>query len=49
VDGTLCEIYAGGKVALSARLYNLTGGGWGIFVQEGAAIFENVQFFTMPT
>lgn len=48
VDGTLCEIYADGKVALSARLYNLTTGGWGIFVQEGNATFENLQLFTTP-
>jgi len=48
VDGTLCEIYADSKVALSARLYNLTAGGWGIFVQEGSATFYNLQLFTTP-
>ena len=49
VDGSICEIYADGTVALSARLYNLPEGGWGVFVQEGAAEFENLQVFTRPS
>ncbi len=47
-DGTVCEIYADGKVALSARLYNLKSGGWGLFVQEGSTVFENVHVLTTP-
>ncbi len=48
VDGTVCEIYVDGKVALSARLYNLSTGGWGLFVQEGCTVFENLRVFTLP-
>lgn len=40
VDGSVCVIYAAGEVALSTRLYNLTEGNWGVFVQQGAASFR---------
>ncbi len=46
VDGSVCEIYANGKVALSARLYNLKTGQWGVFVEEGAARFARTQLAT---
>lgn len=49
LDGSLCEIYADDKVALSARLYNLTAGGWGVFVQEGSAEFEAIRLRTTPS
>lgn len=49
VDGTVCEVYVDRKIALSARLYNLTAGGWGLFVQEGRADFEDVKLFTPPS
>jgi len=42
LDGTVCEVYAAGQVAMSARLYNLHGGSWGVFVSEGSARFSNV-------
>ncbi|MCW3096663.1 MAG: hypothetical protein JWL77_2281 [Chthonomonadaceae bacterium] len=48
VDGSLCEVYVDHKVALSARLYNLSAGGWGIFVQEGHATFDHFRLFTTP-
>jgi beta-fructofuranosidase len=48
VDGTICEIYVDRKVALSARLYNLIAGGWGIFVQEGHADFNDLRVFALP-
>ena len=43
VDGTVCEIYVGGTIAMSARLYNLRTGDWGVFVEEGVARFENLR------
>ncbi len=41
VDGTVCEVYAAG-VAMSARLYNLKSGDWGVFVSDGSARFEDL-------
>lgn len=41
VDGTVCEVYAAGQLAMSTRLYDLKTGNWGVFVQEGTARFEN--------
>ncbi len=43
VDGTVCEIYVGGKVALSARMYNLSAGQWGLFASEGTATFSSTR------
>jgi beta-fructofuranosidase len=43
VDGTICEAYANGKVAMSARLYNRYTGRWGLFVNEGVAQFRNIK------
>jgi beta-fructofuranosidase len=46
VDGTICEVYAGGKIAMSARLYNHRAGNWGVFVNEGSARFSAVRLTT---
>jgi beta-fructofuranosidase len=46
VDGTVCEVYAAGKIAMSARLYNLPAGQWGVFVNEGAAYFDDLGLST---
>jgi beta-fructofuranosidase len=42
VDGTICEVYAGEKIAMSARLYNRFSGEWGVFVNEGMAHFKDI-------
>lgn len=42
VDGSVCEVYADHRIALSTRLYNLKTGGWGVFVNEGTAEFHNL-------
>jgi beta-fructofuranosidase len=42
VDGTACEVYAAGELAMSTRVYDLRTGSWGVFVQEGTARFENL-------
>jgi beta-fructofuranosidase len=36
VNGSLCEVYVDGRIALSARLYDHAAGAWGIFAQNGA-------------
>ena len=46
VEGTVCEIYAGGRIAMSTRLYNLPSGKWGVFATEGVASFHEVRLFT---
>jgi beta-fructofuranosidase len=43
VDGTVCVVYAGNKIAMSTRLYNLKQGSWGVFVNEGSAQFTKVR------
>jgi beta-fructofuranosidase len=43
VDGSICEVYAAGKIAMSARLYNRHAGKWGLFVNEGNARFRDVR------
>lgn len=43
IDGTVCEVYAGGRVALSARLYDLRQGEWGVFASEGEARFSALR------
>jgi len=52
VDGSVCEVYAegaaGNRVAMSARLYNLKSGNWGVFAQEGRATFDAVTLSTLP-
>ncbi|MEJ7616681.1 MAG: glycoside hydrolase family 32 protein [Pyrinomonadaceae bacterium] len=42
VDGTIGIVYAGGKVAMSTRMYNLPKGQWGVFANEGSAHFRNL-------
>jgi beta-fructofuranosidase len=43
IDGTVCEIYACGKVALSTRLYNHAHGTWGVFASEGRVQCSDVS------
>jgi hypothetical protein len=38
----VCEVYADGSVAMSARLYDRAAGAWGAFVSDGAAAFGEV-------
>lgn len=43
IEGSVCEVYAGGQVALSTRLYDHPAGLWGVFAQEGAAQLRKVS------
>ncbi len=46
IDDTVCEVYLNDKIAMSARLYDLKTGNWGVFVHEGAASFDDLRMFT---
>lgn len=40
IEGSVCEVYINDTVAMSARLYNLKAGQWGVFASEGSAVCE---------
>ena len=44
-EGTVLEVWLNRSVALSARMYDRTGGGFGLFVSEGGASFEAIEAF----
>ncbi|MNL59801.1 hypothetical protein D3C87_1835560 [compost metagenome] len=43
IDGTICEVYVGGDVAMSARMYDIQQGKLALFVSQGAAEFHRVK------
>jgi beta-fructofuranosidase len=43
VENSICVVYLADQVAMCTRLYNAKDGGWGFFVQEGSARFEEVS------
>lgn len=43
VDRTVAVVYAGHKIAMSLRMYDLPTGRWGFFVNEGGAQFRNIS------
>jgi beta-fructofuranosidase len=43
LDGSICEVYVNGKVAMSSRLYDRYTGAWGVFVNEGVAHFKDAR------
>lgn len=47
VDGSTAVVYAGGRSAMSLRMYDLPGGRWGFFVNEGSARFHNIKITTL--
>ncbi|HWD38376.1 MAG TPA: glycoside hydrolase family 32 protein [Fimbriimonas sp.] len=47
LDGTLCVIYAGGRAALTTRLYDHREGAWGWFASEGKVQFERTAVSTL--
>jgi beta-fructofuranosidase len=46
IEDTICEIYCGGAVVLSTRLYDHAAGGWGFFADGGEVMVENVSCWT---
>ena len=42
-EGTVLEVYLNCSAALSARMYDRTGGNLGFFLSEGGACFEAIQ------
>ena len=45
-DDTVCVAYINDRIALTARMYNLRSGEWGVFVNEGSAAFEHISLMT---
>jgi beta-fructofuranosidase len=45
-DDTVCVAYINDRIALTARMYNLRSGEWGVFVNEGSAAFEHIRLMT---
>jgi beta-fructofuranosidase len=43
VDGAVCEVYAGGTVAMSTRMYDHAQGQWGVFAGEGNVRFSDIS------
>jgi beta-fructofuranosidase len=42
-DHSNCVIYVDGKTAISARMYNIDDGKWGLYVIQGSADFSDMQ------
>lgn len=47
IDGTVGVAYVNNEVAMNFRMYNLPKGNWGIFAQEGNAVFSDTSLSTM--
>lgn len=45
IDDTICETYVNDKIAMSTRMYDLKEGNWGVFINEGSAVFRSVRMF----
>jgi beta-fructofuranosidase len=43
LDGSICVVYANGRLAMSSRLYDRYTGAWGVFVNEGVAHFKDAR------
>ena len=48
VDGSICEVYADEKVAMSARMYDHPSGQWGVFAEGGQVTFSEVTLSEPP-
>jgi beta-fructofuranosidase len=49
LDGTIAEIYVNEEVAMSARFYKQDSGQLGLFVDEGAATFDDIRIQSRPS
>jgi beta-fructofuranosidase len=47
VEDTIGEVYVGGQVAMSTRMYDMRGGKWGVFVNQGVVDFRNLGAFAL--
>ena len=47
VEDTIGEVYVGGQVAMSTRMYDMRGGKWGVFVNQGVVDFRNLGAFVL--
>ncbi|MCR2803569.1 glycoside hydrolase family 32 protein [Paenibacillus soyae] len=46
IDGSICEVYFNGEVAMSARMYDIERGKFSLFVSQGSACFKHVRLET---
>jgi len=46
VDDSICELYLDDEVALSTRMYDLDTGRFGVYVRDGSAVFDGVEYST---
>ena len=44
-DGTILEAYVDGKIALGTRMYDQTGGCFGLYASDGKAVFRDIKVF----
>ena len=44
-DGTILEAYVDGKIALGTRMYDQTGGCFGLYASDGKAVFWDIKVF----
>ena len=44
-DGTIMEAYVDGKIALGTRMYDQTGGCFGLYASDGKAVFRDIKVF----
>ena len=43
IDRTVGVVYLNNRIAMSVRMYNLKGGSWGVFVDQGSGRFQTVR------
>lgn len=47
VDGTMVVIYVDQRIAMSARMYDMPRGRWGLFVDQGTVEFNTLKIMTL--
>ena len=45
-DGSVLEVYVDGRVVLGTRMFDRTGGHFGLFVENGSACFAHIRLFS---
>ena len=47
VEDTILEVYVNGQVVLGTRMYDRSGGAFGLYVSNGAAEFSGIRYYTI--
>lgn len=45
VSGTILEVYVDNRIALGTRMFDITGGNFGLYASDAEANFMNIQIF----